>query len=74
MSSRASAAACDAPLTPVAPRGVLAGEVDPSRLTFLDLKWDVVERELARVSAGTRSGPHAENILRDVGVVAARLH
>jgi pyruvate ferredoxin oxidoreductase alpha subunit len=53
---------------------VLAGEVDPSRLTFLDLKWDVVERELARVSAGTRSGPHAENILRDVGVVAARLH
>jgi pyruvate ferredoxin oxidoreductase alpha subunit len=53
---------------------VLAGEVDPSRLTFLDLKWDVVERELARVSAGTRSGPHAENILRDVGAVAAHLH
>ncbi len=53
---------------------ILAGEVDPARPTFLDLKWDVVERELARVTAGTRSGPHAENILRDVGVVAARLH
>jgi pyruvate ferredoxin oxidoreductase alpha subunit len=53
---------------------VLAGEVDPSRICFLDLKWDVVERELARMAAGTRSGPHAENILRDVGIVAARLH
>jgi pyruvate ferredoxin oxidoreductase alpha subunit len=53
---------------------VLAGRVDHTRLTFLDLKWDVVEHELARITAGTRSGPHAENILRDVGVVAARLH
>jgi pyruvate ferredoxin oxidoreductase alpha subunit len=53
---------------------VLAGRVDPSRLTFLDLKWDIVEHELARMTAGTRSGPHAENILRDVGIVAARLH
>lgn len=53
---------------------VLAGEVDPARLTFLDLKWDLVEHELARMGAGTRSGPHAENILRDVGAVAARLH
>jgi pyruvate ferredoxin oxidoreductase alpha subunit len=53
---------------------VLAGLADPARITFLDVKWDVVEQELARMKAGTRSGPHAENILRDVGIVAARLH
>jgi pyruvate ferredoxin oxidoreductase alpha subunit len=53
---------------------VLAGEAEPGKLMFLDLRWDVVERELARMTGGARSGPHAENILRDVGVVAARLH
>jgi pyruvate ferredoxin oxidoreductase alpha subunit len=36
-------------------------------LTFLDMDWGIVERELER-----RSGPHAENILRDVGLVAGR--
>ena len=35
-----------------------------SRLHFLDLDWDVVERELERMAL-PRSGPHAENILRD---------
>jgi pyruvate ferredoxin oxidoreductase alpha subunit len=53
---------------------VVAGRIGAERLVFLDLRWDVVERELARMTGGTRSGPHAENILRDVGVVAARLH
>jgi pyruvate ferredoxin oxidoreductase alpha subunit len=53
---------------------ILADRIGPSRLTFLDLNWDVVERELARMTAGRRSGPHAENILRDVGIVASRLH
>jgi pyruvate ferredoxin oxidoreductase alpha subunit len=53
---------------------IVAERIGPERLIFLDLKWDVVERELARMTSGTRSGPHAENILRDVGVVAARLH
>jgi pyruvate ferredoxin oxidoreductase alpha subunit len=43
-------------------------------LSFLDLDRDLVDRELARVSAHPRSGPAAENILRDVGVVAARPH
>jgi pyruvate ferredoxin oxidoreductase alpha subunit len=38
-------------------------------LTFLDLDTAVVERELRR-GAQPRSGPHAENILRDVGIVA----
>jgi pyruvate ferredoxin oxidoreductase alpha subunit len=40
-------------------------------LTFLDLDSELVERELARTRAKRRSGPHAENMLRDVGVVAA---
>jgi pyruvate ferredoxin oxidoreductase alpha subunit len=41
------------------------------RLTFLDLRSELVERELARTRATRRSGPHAENMLRDVGVLAA---
>ena len=53
---------------------IVAGQLGSERLIFLDLKWDVVEHELARMTSGTRSGPNAENILRDVGVVAARLH
>ncbi len=40
-------------------------------LSFLDMDWELVERELARMRASTSSGPHAENILRDVGTVAA---
>jgi pyruvate ferredoxin oxidoreductase alpha subunit len=40
-------------------------------LTFLDIDWDVVNRELARIDASRSSGPHAENILRDLGTVAA---
>ena len=36
-------------------------------LTFLDLDTDLVERELARTRAGGRSGPAAENMLRDLG-------
>jgi len=41
-------------------------------LTFLDLDRSLVERALAREREQRRSGPIAENILRDVGVVAAR--
>ena len=40
-------------------------------LTFLDMDWDVVNRELERMACTRSSGPHAENILRDVGPVAA---
>ena len=39
-------------------------------LTFLDADWELVERELGRMRELKRSGPHAENILRDVGAVA----
>ena len=41
------------------------------RLTFLDLDTELVARELARMAADQRSGPHAENMLRDIGAVAA---
>jgi pyruvate ferredoxin oxidoreductase alpha subunit len=50
------------------------GRIEPNRLHFLDMDWKLVERELQRVQAKRRSGPHAENILRDVGVVAGRSH
>ena len=50
----------------------IADRLDP--LTFLDLKHDLVERELDRVRTRPRSGPAAENILSDLGVVAARPH
>ena len=51
----------------------IAGELEPGRLTFLDLDLGIVERELARMQ-GERPGPHAENILRDVGIVASNPH
>jgi pyruvate ferredoxin oxidoreductase alpha subunit len=41
---------------------------------FLDMDWGLVERELARGAGGGRPGPHAENMLRDIGIVAARSH
>jgi pyruvate ferredoxin oxidoreductase alpha subunit len=53
---------------------VLEERVPPDHLTFLDLDWDLVARELERTRASRRSGPHAENLLRDVGAVAARAH
>jgi pyruvate ferredoxin oxidoreductase alpha subunit len=40
------------------------------RLTFLDLDVGLVERELARGRASSRPGPHAENMLRELGIVA----
>ena len=36
----------------------------------LDLDTDLVARELERMGELRRSGPHAENILRDLGAVA----
>ena len=38
--------------------------------TFLDLDRDLVARELERTLTSRRSGPHAENMLRDLGAVA----
>jgi pyruvate ferredoxin oxidoreductase alpha subunit len=42
-------------------------------LTFLDLDTDLVNRELRRMAEPRRSGPAAENMLRDLGVVASRI-
>jgi pyruvate ferredoxin oxidoreductase alpha subunit len=53
-------------------RDAVAGRLEP--IEFLDLDRDLVDRELARQRANPRSGPAAENILRDVGIVGARPH
>jgi pyruvate ferredoxin oxidoreductase alpha subunit len=49
----------------------LAGKLEP--LSFLDLDAAMVERALAREREQRRSGPIAEGMLRDLGVVAARV-
>ncbi len=41
-------------------------------VTFLDLDWKAVNKQLDREKAHRRSGPVAEALLRDVGVVGAR--
>ena len=46
----------------------VADRLEP--LTFLDLDTELVERELRRTRELRRSGPHAENMLRDLGAVA----
>jgi pyruvate ferredoxin oxidoreductase alpha subunit len=43
-----------------------AGDGRLEGLVFLDLDRGLVERELARMSERRRSGPHAENLLRDL--------
>ena len=42
-------------------------------VTFLDLNWEVIARELARETAVRRSGPTAENILKDLGALSSRI-
>jgi len=46
-------------------------DLDP--VTFLDLNRGLVDKHLERERAKRRTGPAAEAILRDVGVVAAKL-
>ncbi len=52
-------------------RGAIQGKLE--FLTFLDLNREVVDKQLAREAQKRRSGPIAENLLRDVGVVAAKI-
>ena len=40
-------------------------------LTFVDLNRELIERELQRTLSRPLPGPHAENMLRDLGAVAA---
>jgi pyruvate ferredoxin oxidoreductase alpha subunit len=61
------------PVTKASLRALLA-DAQAGRLgvlTFVDLDRPLVERELERMVADRRSGPHAENMLRDLGAVAA---
>ena len=53
---------------------VLAERLEPARLHFLDLDRELVAREMQRLTEPGRTGPHAENIVRDLGTVAARSH
>ena len=53
---------------------VLAGGVEPNRLTFLDLDRGSHRAGVAAHDAEPAPGPHAENILRDIGIVGARAH
>ena len=47
----------------------LAGDL--GTLTFLDLDTELVGRELERMHLDRRSGPHAENMLRELGIVGS---
>ena len=42
-------------------------------LHFLDLDHEVIARERERIDSVRRSGPSAENVLRDLGTVASRI-
>jgi pyruvate ferredoxin oxidoreductase alpha subunit len=46
-------------------------ELEP--LTFLDLNRNLIDRHLAREAQTRRSGPAAEALLRDIGVIAASI-
>lgn len=51
-------------------------EARADRLTepyFLDLNWHLINRELARQKETRRSGPIAENVLRDIRSVASKV-
>ena len=50
-----------------------AGRDELKQLNFLDLNWDVVNRELERGRQQRRAGPSAENILRDLARTGPRL-
>jgi pyruvate ferredoxin oxidoreductase alpha subunit len=62
------------PITKQSLRGLFerAARDDLKQLNFLDLNWEVVEREIARGRQQRRAGPSAENILRDLGKAATR--
>jgi pyruvate ferredoxin oxidoreductase alpha subunit len=49
----------------------MADRLEP--LHFLDLDWRIVNRQLAREAGTRKSGPIAENLLRDLGTVASKV-
>jgi len=52
-------------------RDAIADKLEP--LTFMDLDWRIVNRQLEREAQMRRSGPIAENLLRDVGTVSSKV-
>jgi pyruvate ferredoxin oxidoreductase alpha subunit len=50
----------------------VADKLEP--LSLMDLQWSIVNRQLEREAAIRRSGPIAENLLRDIGTVASKVH
>jgi pyruvate ferredoxin oxidoreductase alpha subunit len=52
-------------------KDAIADKLQP--LTFMDLDWRIVNRQLEREATTRRSGPIAENLLRDVGSVASKV-
>jgi len=60
------------PITKKSLRGLFekAARDERDDVTFLDLRWDVVNEEVERMNAIRRSGPIAENILRSMGIQA----
>jgi pyruvate ferredoxin oxidoreductase alpha subunit len=52
-------------------REAIADTLQP--LTFMDLDWRIVNRQLEREAQMRRSGPIAENLLRDVGTVSSKV-
>jgi pyruvate ferredoxin oxidoreductase alpha subunit len=50
-----------------------AGRGELESLTFLDLDWNVVNRQLERERQTRRSGPAAESMLRDLGTIASKI-
>jgi pyruvate ferredoxin oxidoreductase alpha subunit len=64
------------PITRKSLRGLFesADRGELGELTFLDLNHELVERELLRAQDGGLPGPHAESMVRELGVVAAGSH
>jgi pyruvate ferredoxin oxidoreductase alpha subunit len=62
------------PITTTSLHAMLDRADDLPPLEFLDLDRDLVDRELARQRTGRKSGPAAENILKDLGAVRATPH
>lgn len=65
------------PVTTAAVRSLLddleAQRIDQHELYFLGLRTDIVEGRLQR-DLVARPGPHAENMLREVGVIGSEFH
>jgi len=62
------------PEPPVSTEPAAPARDDDAALKRVQERKTQIERELQRLAEKRRSGPHAENILRDLGIVAGRSH